>query len=276
MAAPFKDSLHQSRFDQLGWTRGPFLHPADLAELRDGFARLGRRLSGGFHATMNSPDFGYRCDVYCMVRPIIERRVQRMLNGYRVCVANWVVKESGAADSTVDFHQDWSFVDERRMRSINLWIPIVDVDERNGCLELVSGSHRLSTDHRAHSDDCRFRELSSRLECGYKQSVPMRAGEGVFYDGALLHRSGNNSTAHRRAAVGVVLVPDGAPLLHCHRISPTAVEVFAVDDSFFWRHVPGTRPRGVSSLGVIASAQRQHSNGALGWLTPNEPVRSAA
>jgi ectoine hydroxylase-related dioxygenase (phytanoyl-CoA dioxygenase family) len=263
----FVDPGRQSRLEQCGYEVVTLFSPADLDHLRSGYARIGDLAGDGFHATMYSRDAEYRRAVFDLVAPLVTERIRGVFNGYRIRVANWVVKEAGQRDSTVWFHQDWSFVDERRVRSINLWFPLLDVNEENGCLEVVAGSHLVSNEHRSHADPCRFDSLTPTLRAGYTKAVPMRAGQGIFYDGALLHSSAHNRSSARRVAVGTVLVPEDTDVVHCYRTSPTAVEVFAVDETFFWRHTPGTRPEGVPSLGMASSGTSQHDERVLGSLT---------
>ena len=211
----------------------------------------------GFRTTMYTADREYRRAVYEQLRPIVAEIVAGVLSGYRVCVASWLVKDAGQADSTVGLHQDWSFVDERHRRSINVWIPLTDVDSHNGCLEVVEYSQHVSTDHRAHGD-ARFGAIGATIRAQYLKPVPMARGQALIYDGALLHASPPNRSAERRVAVGAVLVPNDTALLHCFRVSPETVEVFAVDEAFFWTHVPGTRPQGVPLLGVVPASAAGH------------------
>jgi hypothetical protein len=82
---------------------------------------------------------------------------------------------------------------------------------------------------------------------------PTRAGHALFYDGALLHGSRENLSGKRRVGIVCVLVPAEATLIHCFRISPQEVEIFAVDVEFFLHHVPGTRPTGYPRLGTMTS-----------------------
>jgi ectoine hydroxylase-related dioxygenase (phytanoyl-CoA dioxygenase family) len=215
---------------------------------------------------MYSDNGDYRRAVFESIAPLVRERIQGVLDRHTVCVANWVVKEAGSADSTVQFHQDWSFVDETRWRSINLWFPLIDVDEENGCLQVVAGSHRVSTDHRSHADRCRFDDLSPVIRDTYLQSVPMKAGEGIFYDGALLHASQHNRSSRRRVAAGTVLVPENVSAIHAFRTSPTSVDVFEVDSGFFWSHQPGNRPVKGRLVGTVPSSTTQHDQAALELL----------
>jgi hypothetical protein len=246
------------RVNEQGYAVVDLFSQSDILYLQDGYRTVPGEGVSGFHATMYSDSEAYRRSVYALIEPVVTARLNHVLHGYRLRVANWVVKEAGKADSVVGFHQDWSFVDESRFRSINLWFPLMDVDAFNGCLQVVPGSHRISTDPRAHFDRGRFDELGAVLREFHTVAVPLRVGQGIFYDGALLHGSAANQSGHRRVAVGTVLVPEGAPMLHSFRVSSDSVELYAADDAFFWRHQPGARPVGIPLEGKMGSSTTQH------------------
>lgn len=246
------------RVNEQGYAVADLFSQSDILFLQDGYRTLPGDEASGFHATMYSGSEAYRRSVHALIEPVVTARLNRVLHGYRLRVANWVVKEAGKADGGVGFHQDWSFVDESRFRSINLWFPLMDVDTFNGCLQDVPGSHRISTAPRAHFDRGRFDELGAVLRELHTISVPLRAGQGIFYDGALLHGSAVNQTGHRRIAIGTVLVPEGAPMLHSFRVSSDSVELYAADDAFFWRHQPGARPAGIPLVCKMGSSTTQH------------------
>ena len=49
-------------------------------------------------------------------------------------------------------------------------------------------------------------------------------------------------------------LPDVAPMLYYHAVNPrdsSLVEVFEVPDTFYLRHIAGTRPTSGTSLGVF-------------------------
>lgn len=257
-----------------GYTTMPLLNADDLDRLAEGYERLGNERPAGFHATMYGADVDKRRAVFEFIGGIVADRVKAQLTGYRLCVANWLVKEASASDSAVAFHQDWTFIDERQARSFNIWIPLVDVDAHNGCLEVVPGTHLESLDHRPHGDACRFSAVADGLRATHTRAIHTPRGHGVFYDGALLHASRPNTSPGRRIAVGTVWIPEGSQLVHCFRISPSEVEVFAVDESFFWRHTPGTRPTGVPLLGVADASASQFGPDVLARL-PKRPQTTA-
>jgi len=262
----FADPGLQVQFEQLGYCVTTVLSQADLERLEAGYSRFTGAGDGGFHATMYSSSVSHRRAVYDFITALAAERLRSVVYAHDIVVANWLVKESGTADSSVGFHQDWSFVDERHHRSVHVWIPLIDVGAHNGCLEVVGGSHRVARDHRGHGDRCRFQDLGPVLRADYATLVPLRAGAAVFYDGALLHWSGHNHSVSRRTAIGIVLSPVGVQVVHCHRIAPDTVEVYAVTCDFFWRHQPGSRPQGARLLGVEPAPTNQHGAAVLPLL----------
>lgn len=253
----FVDPGHQALFDRSGYCVLEFLDTRQVKELRSAFEEIGPELTTGFHATMYSPERAHRRQVYETLRPAVQAAVDRYLLGCKVRVANFVVKAANDSASKVDLHMDWSFVDETKFISLNVWCPLVDVDQANGCLWVLPGSERHATVPRAHRDPHPYQDLSDWIWNEALIPVPMRAGQGIFYHCGLLHGSRPNRTSQTRVAIGCVLAPADVPVLHYFRLNEAEVEVFSVTEEFFWTHVPGERPKEGACIGVVPSAPRQ-------------------
>jgi hypothetical protein len=262
----FHDERLEADFARQGYVVTPLLDSGEVRALRAAYERLHVPGAKGFHASMHFAERGYREAVFETVARALDGPVRRRLPGHRLRIANFVVKEPSAPESLVPLHQDFSFVDETVFRTVLVWCPLVDVGADNGCLGIVPGSHRLPGAFRACDDPHPFKGILRPLLDGYLRKLPMRAGDAVFYDGRLLHGSRPNQTPERRVTAACVLTPPEAPLLHGHRISPTDVEQFAVDEAFFRRFTLGARPSGVARLGVVSSPLRQHTVDVLDQL----------
>lgn len=273
--AVFRDVARNTRFADVGYDVVSLLDASAVRQLTEVYQRTEGHATSGFHATMYSSQDDYRRSVFQEITRVVTPLLDKYLVDYRLCVANFVVKEPGTTDSEVSLHQDWSFVDERIHRAVHLWFPLTDVDQENGCMQVVPGTHRISKEPREHALVCRYQEVSPLLRERYLRSVPMKAGEGLFYDGALLHGSPPNRSSQRRIAVGCVLVPTSAEVQHAFRVSPSEVEVFAVDDDFFFRHSPGARPENVPCRGRVASSSRQYVVEDLVPLPTTDAARPA-
>lgn len=130
------------------------------------------------------------------------------------------------------WHQDVTYLGLEPPEIATAWYAIDDVDEENGCLRFVSGSHVQGI--RAHHESTapgnilnKNQEASLTVTDEARvASAPLRAGEACVFPGTLLHSAGNNMTPRRRAA------------LACRFINPATRSRFA--------HITaGTMVRGV-------------------------------
>lgn len=108
------------------------------------------------------------------------------------------------------WHQDERYIPTRDRSLIGVWIALDDADDENGCLRVLPRSHR---DGRLYPlrDHGRPDEFDPGEEAhGFDESigggevlVPAKAGDVVFFNGYLLHRSKRNRSAarYRRALV---------------------------------------------------------------------------
>jgi hypothetical protein len=86
--------------------------------------------------------------------------------------------------------------------AVTLWLPLVDVDETNGCLRLAPGSHRLGAlpvrvrdalnERRNANEAMEIDGLESILARHPTLSVPAAAGDALVFHTFLLHRSQPN------------------------------------------------------------------------------------
>lgn len=120
-----------------------------------------------------------------------------------------ILKRAGHAAAT-PWHQDEAHYHDPRFRveQISFWLPLTDVDEHNGCMRYVPGSHlepllphqALGNDRRVHALEVPARYINE----GMAQSVPLAAGGCVLHTGLTLHASTPNSDQEDRLAYVLV------------------------------------------------------------------------
>jgi phytanoyl-CoA hydroxylase len=105
------------------------------------------------------------------------------------------------------WHQDERFIPTRDRSLMGAWIALDDADEENGCLRVLPRSHRPGVLHptRPHSQTQEF-DVSDEaygFDASGEIAVAVRAGDVVFFNGYLLHRSMRNRSdaRYRRAFV---------------------------------------------------------------------------
>src|SRR5690554_7149152 len=60
----------------------------------------------------------------------------------------YMIKQPGE-NKEVDFHQDWSLVDETKYISYNLWCPLVDTTTESGALMIIAKSDKAGLPYRS-------------------------------------------------------------------------------------------------------------------------------
>ncbi len=103
------------------------------------------------------------------------------------------------------FHQDNGYVFIEPQVYLTCWIPLVDVDENNGCPWVVPGLHRSGT--LAHATTRLGYELFAEHED--EVAVPAKAGDIVVFSSLTPHKTGPNLTSHTRKAYILQYAPDG-------------------------------------------------------------------
>jgi len=106
--------------------------------------------------------------------------------------------DAGSGKSEFPWHQDNGYVSIEPATNVTIWVALDDVDERNGCVWVVPGSHAKGLlDHRAKSAETWHLTLDFEGE-----GVPaiLKAGEAVAFTGLTLHRSKLNHTDKARRA----------------------------------------------------------------------------
>lgn len=146
--------------------------------------------------------------------------------------------------SQLDPHQDSSLLDEAEQLGVYCWIPLVDVDERNGWLEVVPGSHRLGNVQRTLNVPWQF-EGQQDVFRSHAVGLQMEAGSVCLFDAALVHGSPPNETDQVRFALNNFAKPRTAAMVHFfsdEATSPGMVEAWEIDVSFFLEEDIMVRP----------------------------------
>lgn len=182
--------------------------------------------------------------------PFWSRLAEAIFVDHRIVNCSLLTKARGPG-SVVPLHQDPNIVDERRLRSVTIWIPLEDVGRRaaNGPLHVLVGSHLVGDDLRGIRITPSFTGDMERL-WPRTRPVDMRAGDVIVMDSRLIHGTPPNETDSPRLTTAAVAVPAGAGLQVLVGAPNGAVEVRLVDDDWYrravmadlWEHPPTDRP----------------------------------
>lgn len=96
-------------------------------------------------------------------------------------------------------HQDQYFLRVQPGTCMAAWLALDDCDARNGCLQVVPGTHTLPVLCTVDADpSASFTDMAVPLAEGMAPvPVPMQAGDMLFFNGQLIHGSFPNTTTDR-------------------------------------------------------------------------------
>ena len=211
----FRDAALQEHYERFGYASFPALGPDLVRELRELYRRLTLEdvYRIGYTVSLYSPDVETRRRAQDILITRAFPALEPFLADRWPYMGTYLVKE--AHGRFIPPHQDWTHCDEAVHDSAMAWIPLCDVDEHNGALGFINGSHRYFDYLRAFPyevTDTPVVRHGLRL-IPYLNLLPMRAGDAVVFNNRIVHGSLGNDTAEPRMAFSFALHPQGEPLL---------------------------------------------------------------
>jgi len=229
----FRDEKLQKQFDLQGYVVVPFLNEEQVAELRAFFISTHSEIPDGFYSSSFNTDEAHKKSTNEKIESVLGSVVAGHFREIKKLGSCFLNKQPGAK-SEMPIHQDWTVVDEPEFDSVTIWIPLQDVNERNGAIQVIDGSHRFSDALRSPSLPDPFRDVQDLLRNDLKL-LPMKAGEAFIFSQALLHASPPNMGNEPRIAVTYGLIDSPAQLMFYHNESGKT-EQYYVDENFFQQY----------------------------------------
>lgn len=248
----FNNPLLESEFAEMGIVKVPLLNADEVSVLTQAYYDTKGNFEGrNFHSTMFADNADYRKKISEEISKVILPKVTSLLNAYKLLFANYIVKEV-SPDTKVGIHQDWNFTSPEHI-SVNIWIPLTNINETNGMFYGLKGSHKTFKNIRytPYADG-----MYNNLEAYIKQhssAYTLMAGEALIYHGALVHYSDPNLSNQVRMAVGAALIPENSPNLHYYRPRPddNILEIYKTSEQFYHGFNFFEAPKGVEKVGEL-------------------------
>lgn len=263
------------------------LDPAEVAELRDFYVTHADRgdlnpegayneMYGEFTIMNSRNDF--RRDAFAIIDRIVSARAAEHLIDVRAVIANFVNKPPGGG--VVPVHQNISVVEEDEARSVSVWVALVDITEENGPLQFVDGTHRFLRGKRGPWAYSEFFGIDQATIDERFRSVPIRAGQAIVLDDAVVHYSPPNSSNERRLAIQLVMGPDELPSTYyeCTSDDDEAMHLdhLEIDPAYFFDFWNGTGDRTHAELlDQLTIPRVRHDASALDAPAPTAPAPTA-
>lgn len=241
----FHDPELTERLATNGYATFDLLRDFDIEALKTIFSENHSSTPEGFYATTHLDDKEKRKMLSDQAMSILACRIESHFKNIELLGGAFISKAPGEK-GTLPLHQDWNLVDEKIARSYNLWIPLVDVNEENGAMRILVGSHSKQETFRGPNVAPVLYPISTEVD-QHMVSLNMKAGEAVLYDHALWHSSPQNQTSELRLAFVLGVVPKEAELKY-YQQNGDMVEEYASHPNFFFENDRDSGPKGLELI----------------------------
>ena len=230
----FRDPELDLSFRRDGFVKVPFLDTSALDQLRALWDEVAPAHIEGIYSNVHDLDPATNRRIDRAITQLFTAPAHRLFDGAVLGGSSFLVKGAGSNSASTP-HQDWNNVEEERTESLSVWVPLVDVDEHNGALQVIPGSHHARPSIRSLDTPSLYLDFTDRLE-PYLRCVPARAGDAIVYAHNLFHGSKENRSDRVRVSATSGVVPHGARLVHYRSVpgAPDEFEVLEVERDFYF------------------------------------------
>ncbi len=228
----FNDENHQKAFDENGFIKLPLLSEKDIEQLHQLFFK--------FHPTINENSFGAssflhnkekKMEIIDTLFPIFSPYFNEIFKDYTYFGSSYLFKTKGKKSDLAP-HQDWSIVDEKKFVAINVWVPLIDTNEKNGTLYVVPKSQaQKQFVIRAPTVPFYFEKYYDTVKkCGIPTNA--KAGEAIILNQSLIHYSSANLVDNLRIAITSGIKSKQNPMLFYYKNEHNEIEQYEMPDDF--------------------------------------------
>lgn len=245
--------LKSTELDKMLLTNGfvvvPFLTEKEVDDLVTFYFANHSSSKEGMYATAHVPDIAFRMKMNDFIKKVFSRAIDEYFEHCNPLGGSFIAKGKGAK-GTLQPHQDWNIVDEDLFRSFNIWVPLVDLNEKNGAIKILPQSHSWLKTYRSANIGSIFQDFNDLL---WEKTLPlyMKKGEALIYDHRLLHASSENVSDELRLAAVYGIIPSEAEMYYYHKVDDSRVEVFESNPDFFLYGNIFDGPKGLKSHKTI-------------------------
>ena len=237
----FLNPTYNEQLQKDGVVAIPFMSESEVLQVLEFYQEMHKRedppsMYDGIHMTIWHNDLDYKLKIKTQLQTLLSSACERTFKNFRAVGPQFIVKRGGK-DTTFPVHQDWSIVDENKFQSFNLWMPLQDVNESNGAMWIVKGSHRIQRKIRgAGILFPNYKPINSDL-MSYATSFPLKAVEALLFFHNTIHGSPHNQNSTQRVVVQISILPKEAPLeIYFQKDKNAALEVHHPNDDFTYHY----------------------------------------
>jgi len=243
-----KNPTLDAQLAQEGYVVVQLLDDAGVKGLTELFNAAHNSEINPFYATAHHESPEFRNSMSEVIIRAISNPVDELFDDCKLLGGSFIVKTQ-SDHSLLQPHQDWNIVDENEFRSFNIWIPLVDLNENNGAIEVLPKSHDWVRGFRHSSIPCAYQSVH-HLVWENMKPLYLKAGEALIYDHSLLHASKANNSAGWRIACASGDIPNKAQMFFYWNEKGT-IEQYESNPEYFMSENIFTHPVGLKKVASI-------------------------
>jgi ectoine hydroxylase-related dioxygenase (phytanoyl-CoA dioxygenase family) len=216
MSVLFKSEALQTQFETDGFVNISLLNVNQVEALNEAylpFKEAHEKIKLPYITTSHSSNATLITAVDEVLQSVLAPEIDKLLTNYKLLFGNYLVKMP-VPHSETDPHQDITFVDESQYVSANIWIALQDIDEKNGGMYFLKGSHKfMPTIRPTHHYHWPYENVKQQI---IEQSTAFsaKAGDAFIFNHAVIHGSTANTSNTPRLAAVIAAYSKEAPLIH--------------------------------------------------------------
>lgn len=225
----FSNPKLEAKFSQNGYCTIPnFLNEVQLDQIDALYQELGLESLHEIYSNVKDRNTETNKKIDSTLVQIYTPSLQKNFINYRTGGGAFLIKGTGET-SVSSLHQDWNVVDETRFQSMCVWCPLIDVDESNGCIQVVAGTHKWFNSLRSVNMPSVF--INFEDVKGLLKAAPVKRGDAVVFAHNVFHGSLPNFSDKIRPAASVSVLSEEAKTIHYYKVNE---ELHILDaESFF-------------------------------------------
>jgi hypothetical protein len=180
------------------------------------------------------------------IKKTLQGFYERYFENYRTVTESFLAKPANTPGEFL-LHQDWCYTDERQYAAYNIWMPLADVNEDNGAMIFLSGSHRWFNNLRSSTLPTARIRSKYFSEQGVK-AITLRKGQALIFHPAVFHGSCPNLSSQNRIVATATIMPANASFLYFQQHNKNEVKAMHLDDDIFLRDLKILAPGGEAGV----------------------------
>ncbi len=216
MKVVFKDEKMQAAFEELGYVVIDYYNKEEMAYLEELFYQYHKKEDlTGFYSGTFSPNQAFRVAADKAIRAKGSRSINQYLKDYKI-IYGWYIVKAPDEKSEMSVHQDMTLVDESEFTGINIWSPLLDLNEHNGPLMVLDGSHRICPTYRGGTIPGIYENTWEDI-IKLMKPIYLKKGQAIVFDQSILHYSPANISKEVRVVTNTYLTHKDARFVTAYR-----------------------------------------------------------